>query len=109
MKINRLFGGFVIFILVVMGCSKGYESRVASSDGVPIHYYVQGKGDPALVFVHGFASDHRGWAFQAVHFSKKYRVVVVELAGFGASGNSREDSTMLMSYMKSALSKIRSL
>ncbi len=34
---------------------------VRSSDGVPIHYTDQGKGEPALVFVHCWACDLHLW------------------------------------------------
>ena len=86
----------VLFIIVLNNCMNKLENFVVSTDGVNIRFYDQGKGEPSLVFVHGFASDHWDWEFQATYFSMKQRVVVIELAGFGASGNNRENWTMGM-------------
>ena len=64
--------------------------RVAySKDSTPISYEVYGKGDPTLVFVHGWSCDSRYWRAQVPEFSKKYRVVLIDLAGHGHSGISR--------------------
>jgi pimeloyl-ACP methyl ester carboxylesterase len=38
---------------------------------------------PALVFLHGFAMDSRMWKRQVEAFAKDYRVVLVDLPGFG--------------------------
>ena len=60
--------------------------RVAlSKDGTPISYEVHGAGDPTLVFVHGWSCDARYWREQVPYFSKKYRVITVDLAGHGHS------------------------
>lgn len=60
-----------------------------SGDGTPISYEVYGTGDPPLIFVHGWSCDSRYWREQIPEFSKKYRVVVLDLAGHGHSGMSR--------------------
>ena len=93
-SVSGLF--FVCLTIVINSCSNNPGNFSVSSDGVKIRYYERGRGTPPLVFVHGFASDHWDWEFQAVHFADKHRVVVVELAGFGASGNQRENWTMGM-------------
>lgn len=67
---------------------------VKSADGVPISYEVCGAGDPTLVFVHGWSCDARYWREQVSFFSKKHRVVVLDLAGHGHSGLSRTKYTM---------------
>ena len=66
----------------------------SSKDGTPISYEVQGSGEPTLVFVHGWSCDARYWREQAPVFSKKYRVVVLDLAGHGHSGTTRTKYTM---------------
>ena len=69
--------------------------RVAlSKDGTPISYEIYGSGEPALVFVHGWSCDARYWRAQLPHFSKKYRVVALDLAGHGHSGAARQQYTM---------------
>ena len=63
---------------------------VDASDGVPIHYSVQGKGDPALVFIHCWACNRHFWDNQVAEFSKTYRVVTIDLPGHGESGQGRK-------------------
>jgi pimeloyl-ACP methyl ester carboxylesterase len=87
-----------IVCVVLGGCRVEGESRViantVSYDGVPIAYSVFGKGDVTLVFVHGWSCDSRYWYQQIPYFSKKYQVVVVDLAGHGNSGSGRATYTM---------------
>jgi len=63
---------------------------VNASDGVPIHYSVQGKGEPALVFIHCWACNRHFWDNQVAEFSKTYRVVTIDLPGQGESGQGRK-------------------
>ena len=67
---------------------------VFSKDGTPISYEIFGAGEPTLVFVHGWSCDARYWRAQVPVFSKKYRVVVLDLAGHGHSGMSRKKYSM---------------
>ncbi|HEU0106360.1 MAG TPA: alpha/beta hydrolase, partial [Vicinamibacteria bacterium] len=64
-----------------------------STDGVPIHYETQGQahGQPALVFVHGWAIDRRYWDAQVPVFARTRQVVTLDLAGHGQSGRGRQD------------------
>src|SRR5258708_36000946 len=64
---------------------------VSSADGVPIHFTDQGKGDPALVFVHCWSCDRHLWDNQVPVFAKRHRVVTLDLAGHGESGRGRKD------------------
>ena len=65
-----------------------------SKDGVPISYEIYGAGEPTLVFVHGWSCDARYWRAQLPYFSKKHRVVTLDLAGHGHSGTTRSQYTM---------------
>ncbi len=65
-----------------------------SADNVPISYEVHGSGEPALVFVHGWSCDARYWRAQVPPFSRKHRVVVLDLAGHGHSGMTRSAYSM---------------
>lgn len=60
-----------------------------SRDKTPISYEVYGSGEPTLLFVHGWSCDSRYWRMQVDQFAKKYRVVVMDLAGHGHSGMGR--------------------
>jgi pimeloyl-ACP methyl ester carboxylesterase len=82
----------LILLFSVFGYALSQETwpHIAfSEDGTPISYEVYGEGDPTLIFVHGWSCDCRYWREQVPEFSKKYRVVVLDLAGHGHSGMSR--------------------
>ena len=67
---------------------------VSAPDGVSIRYEDLGRGDPAIVFVHGWSCDRSYFRPQAEHFAESHRVVCVDLGGHGESGCVREDWTM---------------
>ena len=69
-------------------------SIVTAPDGVTIHYDDQGQGDVSVVFVHGWSCDRGYWEAQRDHFAQRYRVVTVDLAGHGDSGDNRDEFTM---------------
>jgi pimeloyl-ACP methyl ester carboxylesterase len=63
-------------------------------DGVQLFSDEVGRGSPPLLLVHGLMCDHRFWAPQVAHFSKKHRVVAVDLRGHGASDAAAGTYTM---------------
>lgn len=67
---------------------------VTSKDGNQISYETYGAGEPTLVFVHGWSCDARYWRAQVPYFSKKNRVVILDLAGHGHSGATRSQYSM---------------
>lgn len=71
--------------------SKPASEVVNSSDGIPIHYSVAGKGDPALVFIHCWGCNRNFWENQVAEFSKTNRVVAIDLPGHGESGAGRKE------------------
>jgi pimeloyl-ACP methyl ester carboxylesterase len=70
------------------------EGRVPSADGVEIAYSARGKGDVALVLIHGGLADRGFWAPQMNAFADRYRVVALDLGGHGESGRGREEWTI---------------
>lgn len=54
-------------------------------DGVTLRYVDRGRGDPPLVFVHGWCCDHRHFAPQIERFAADHRVVALDQRGFGES------------------------
>ena len=64
---------------------------VLSPDNVHIEYRLYGRGDPAVVLVHGWATDANYWSGQIDALAARYTVVAVNLAGHGASGSNRSD------------------
>ncbi len=61
-----------------------------SFDGVELVYSVQGKTEPALVFIHGGFADRSFWSDQISHFARNYKVIAIDLAGHGESGKNRK-------------------
>ena len=71
--------------------TKPASEVVNSSDGVPIHYSVAGKGEPALVFIHCWGCNRSFWENQVAEFSKTNRVVTIDMPGHGESGSGRKN------------------
>ena len=90
----------VSLCILVVGCKKQEDTpsvsfgTAISADGVPIKYEVRGKGDPALVFVHGWSCDRSYWSAQLPYFARNHLVVAIDLAGHGESGLDRKEWTM---------------
>ncbi len=63
-------------------------------DGVHIEYTVAGQGDPAIVLIHGWATDAHYWNAQIALLQARYTVVALDLAGHGGSTKSRTDWSM---------------
>jgi pimeloyl-ACP methyl ester carboxylesterase len=82
---------FVLFFVLAGGFAIHAKAEVVpAKDGVPIHYAVQGKGEPALVFVHCWSCDRNLWEHQVAVFAKKRQVVTIDLPGHGESGQGRK-------------------
>jgi pimeloyl-ACP methyl ester carboxylesterase len=84
----------ILVMLFICGCASELDNVAISADGVEISFDMQGTGKPAIVFVHGWSNNKSIWDAQVSHFAEKYRVIAVDLAGFGASGRNRQTWTM---------------
>jgi len=67
-------------------------SRFAEIDGVRVHYQEKGTGTP-LILIHGFTSSVFSWKDVFEPLSKNFRVIAVDLKGFGFSGKPDGDYT----------------
>lgn len=90
---SRVIKSFIL-LLVLSSFLFGQTQKVKSIDGVEIAFTVQGEGEPALVFIHGWSCDKSFWADQVKELSSKYKVVAIDLGGHGESGLNRENWTM---------------
>jgi pimeloyl-ACP methyl ester carboxylesterase len=68
---------------------KPAKKIVRAEDGMNIVCEVRGKGDTALLFLHGWCGDRAYWKHQADAFAADYRIVTLDQAGHGESGKSR--------------------
>ena len=89
-----LFGIIISSFLLFVSCKKELDHMASSFDGVEISFDKQGKGAPAIVFVHGWTNNRSVWDEQMDHFSKKYKVIAIDLGGHGQSGDDRITWTM---------------
>ena len=67
----------------------GSDETVLATDGVAIHYHVEGSGSPALVLLHGWACDGSIWDAQVRALSPRFTVATIDLPGHGRSGKDR--------------------
>ena len=69
-----------------------------------VSYNVTGKGEPAFVFVHGFACAGEDWAAQVAALSPNHRCVTLDLPGHGASA---KPNTATLAQLGSAVNEVR--
>src|SRR5262249_15942123 len=82
------------FALGAQGNAKATKATARAADGLSIVYDIGGKGDTALVFLHGWCGDRHYWKHQIDAFAPNYRVVAVDQAGHGESGTERKEWTV---------------
>jgi pimeloyl-ACP methyl ester carboxylesterase len=70
------------------------KQTIKAGDGLSIVCDVRGKGETALVFLHGWGGDREYWKNQADAFAADYTVVTIDQAGHGASGKDRKTWTI---------------
>lgn len=93
MKNSILF--FLLLITVVFTACEDAATRIdrplLHNRDVTIAYTDTGRGNYTLVFVHGWCINRGYWENQVDYFSKNYRVVTLDLPGFGESGKNRSE------------------
>ncbi len=99
---------FIVLLFMINGCKRETITTVTSFDGVSINFDNEGKGEPVIILVHGWSNTKSIWKTQVSHFSKKYKVIAVDLPGFGKSGNNRSEWT-IASYGEDISSIIQQL
>ena len=67
---------------------------VTAKDGLHLVCELRGRGDIALIFLHGWCGDREYWKHQVNVFAPDYRVVTFDQAGHGESGKDRKEWTM---------------
>lgn len=89
----------IICLLLACACNAGKDNQSSdavriTNQGVNIAYTDTGKGDTTLLFVHGWCINRSYWEEQVAAFRDQYRVVTVDLPGFGESGANRNNWTV---------------
>ncbi len=102
MEFFMRFAAFGLALTVVIGSASDapaaegepVRGKATASDGLEIAFEARGKGDTALVFVHGWCSNADSWQHQVEPFAADYRVVTLDLGGHGQSGRNRKTWTV---------------
>ena len=70
------------------------DSRFIDVEGVRTRYVEEGEGEKAIIFIHGFSSSLYTWRSCLGPLAKHYRVVALDLKGFGFSGKPETEYTI---------------
>ena len=70
---------------------KSNDNPGLQNQGVRIDYEDSRTGDTVLFFIHGWNINKTYWSNQTGFFATRYRVVSIDLPGFGESGKNRSD------------------
>ncbi len=79
---------------VVRAAKTNQRSRFAKFDGMRVHYLDAGKGDTAVVFVHGWTCNAEFWRQQMPVVSGRMRAIAIDLPGHGLSDKPQIAYTM---------------
>jgi len=91
---------FIALALVLVTGSAGLaatverKSHFATFGTNKVHYVTAGKGDKALVFVHGWSGNQEFWREQVLAVGDKARVLLIDLPGHGKSDKPHTAYTM---------------
>ena len=74
-------------------------------DGASVYYEVSGKGEPAIVLIHGWTLDSSSWRLQRPALEKEFRVLAIDLPGHGKSDkpNVKYDAALFARAVASAM------
>jgi pimeloyl-ACP methyl ester carboxylesterase len=70
------------------------QSKFATLDGARVHYVNYGKGDSAIVLIHGWTMNMDSWRDQIPDLAKRHRVIALDLPGHGESDKPQVNYTM---------------
>lgn len=83
---------YLFIVVAFISCNaKQKESIVVNNNDADIAYTICGKGDTTLLFIHGWCINKEYWEPQLKQFCPQYKVVTVDLPGFGKSGKNRSN------------------
>ena len=81
----------VLFFCFSFSYGQNFVDKKIAIGADTLSYFDVGKGKPTLFFIHGSYIDKNYWKNQFSFFSKKYRVIALDLAGHGNSTHNRTD------------------
>jgi pimeloyl-ACP methyl ester carboxylesterase len=93
-------------IVAAQGIARADEgkSKFATLDGAKVHYVDYGKGNEALILIHGWSQSVDAWRDQIPAFTKRNRVIALDLPGHGKSD--RPEVKYSMDYFARAIDAV---
>jgi pimeloyl-ACP methyl ester carboxylesterase len=112
-KTAYLFGSLILAVLIAIGGGVRLDvpieklkakytnehSKFVSIDGLSVHYRDEGEGFP-LVLLHGTPSSLHTWDVLTKELSRHYRVIRLDLPGYGLTGPNAAGDYSLGWYMR---------
>jgi len=72
----------------------GYPVKTVAVRNINIAMIDEGQGDETLILIHGLGTNAKGWIKNIPVLSKKYRVIALDLPGYGKSDKGYYDYSM---------------
>lgn len=89
---------FLLALILTAGICNGQAFQNGNfyntDDGNKMYYESYGSGESAIVFIHGWSVTCRSWDDQIDFFKDRYKVILIDLPGFGNSEHNRQDWSM---------------
>ena len=89
---------FLLALILASGICHAQTSRKGNffntDDGNKMYYESYGSGESAIIFIHGWSVTCRSWDDQIDFFKDRFKVILIDLPGFGKSGHNRQDWSM---------------
>ena len=90
----NLFSVFLFINSFTTIYAQSLKAENIEINGENLSYFDSKKGDTTLLFIHGAFINKEYWSEQITHFSPKYRVIAIDLAGHGNSSHNRTEWTI---------------
>lgn len=84
---------YLLVLILLVACNQANQNNQVeiTRNELKIACHSCGSGDTTLLFVHGWCINKEYWEPQVNYFCPKYKVVTIDLPGFGQSGKNRTD------------------
>lgn len=88
---------FILFVVLTSLVSISFATQLSTSDNKMISYTDVGNGKP-IVLIHAFPTDQRLWEPQRNELKQHFRVVTLDLWGFGESSQTDGQAVTMSDY-----------
>ena len=72
----------------------GFPTKMVKVRNINIAYIDQGNGDTTILMIHGLGTNAKGWIKNIPELAKKFRVIAVDLPGYGKSDKGYYDYSL---------------